>query len=103
MIHVGNTPVAAVLESPPEIGDSAETKQVALTWDSVPGATSYNVYWRASPGVTRQNGNKIENIKDPPTTIKGLKPDTTYYFVVTSVKGLEESQESAELSFMVGK
>ncbi len=100
---MGNIPAATAKASPAEIDNSAETKQATLTWDGVAGATSYNVYWSSSPGVTRRNGNKISNIKNPATTIKGLKPGTTYYFVVTTVKGLAESLESEELSFTVGK
>jgi hypothetical protein len=103
LIHVGDIPAAAAAAGPTEIDDSAGTKQVTLTWDNVPGATSYNVYWSASPGVNRHNGNKISNIKDPTATIKGLKPGTTYYFVVTTVKGSAESPESEELSFTVGE
>jgi hypothetical protein len=103
LIHVGDIPAATAEADPAEIDDSAETKQVTLTWDNVPGATSYNVYWSAYAGVTRRNGNKVSNIKSPGTTIKGLKPGTTYYFVVTTVKGLQESPESEEISFTVGK
>jgi hypothetical protein len=103
LIHVGDIPAAAAEAGPPEIDDSARTREITLTWDRVPGATSYNVYWSASPGVTRRNGNKVSDIKNPGTTIKGLKPGTTYYFVVTTVKGSEESPESEEMSFTVGK
>jgi predicted phage tail protein len=70
-------------------------------WDTVPDATSYNVYWSDSPGVNRHNGRKISDIKKPTATIKGLRRGTTYYFVVTTVKGTTESRESKELSFTV--
>jgi fibronectin type 3 domain-containing protein len=78
------------------------TGQVTLTWDKVPNATAYNVYWSSSPGVNRYNGKKISNAKNP-VTITGLKRGNTYYFVVTSVNGIEESEESAELSYIVGR
>jgi hypothetical protein len=78
------------------------TGQIKLTWNAVPSATSYNVYWSVSPGVTRQNGNKISNVKIP-VTIKGLKSGTTYYFVVTAVNDSVESKESEELSHTVGE
>ncbi len=58
--------------------DNLATGQITLTWDKAPNATSYNVYWSDSPGVTRQNGNKISNVKNP-VTITGLKCGTTYY------------------------
>ena len=72
---------------------------VTLTWDNVPNAIAYNIYWNDSPGVTIRNGNKISRVKNP-HTIKGLKPGT-YYFVVTAINEFGESKESEELSFTV--
>ena len=101
LIHVGDITTAADKDRPAETAESSGNKQVILSWGFVPQADSYNVYWSASPGVNRQNGNKISNITDTTTTIKGLKAGTTYYFVVTTVKGSAESRESEELSFTV--
>ena len=76
-----------------------EEKNVTLDWDNVPNAISYNIYWSDSPGVTKQNGKKISNVKNP-YTFKGLKPGT-YYFVVTAVNESGESEESEEFSLTV--
>ena len=72
---------------------------INVGWDAVPNATSYNIYWKDSPGVTKVNGKKISNVKNP-HTIKGLNPGT-YYFVVTAVNDLGESAESEEFSISV--
>jgi hypothetical protein len=104
LIHVGENSRSSASSNQarqPESDDGSDSGQVRLAWDEVPGATSYTVYWSASPGVNRNNGNKISDIKKPETTIKGLRPGTTYYFVVTTVKGTAESRESEELSFTV--
>ena len=101
LIHVGKIPAFSNQARQTESDAGSGTGQVKLAWDDAPDATSYNVYWSASPGVTRQNGNKISGIKNPATTIKGLRPGATYYFVVTAVKGAAESRESEELSFTV--
>jgi fibronectin type 3 domain-containing protein len=74
--------------------------QVTLSWDNVPNALSYNIYYSESPGVTKQKGKKIANAKSP-HTIKGLKRGKMYYFVVTSVANSGESKESEEVSFIV--
>ena len=103
LIHVGKIPASSNQARQTGSDAGSGTGQVKLAWDDVPDATSYNVYWSASPGVTRQNGNKISGIKNPATTIKGLRPGPTYYFVVTAVKGTAESRESEELSFTVPK
>ena len=78
---------------------TSEKGNVTLAWDNVPNATSYNIYWKDSPGVTKRNGEKISNVKNP-HTIKGLKPGT-YFFVVTAVNELGESEESEEFSISV--
>ena len=101
LINVGQIPASSNQAHQTESDASSGTGQVKLAWDDVPDATSYNVYWSASPGVTRQNGNKISDIKNPTTTIKGLRAGATYYFVVTTVKGTAESRESEEMSFIV--
>ena len=74
------------------------TRDVTLAWDNVPNATSYNIYWRDRPGVNRQNGTKIANVKNP-HKMKGLKKGKKYYFVVTAVNQSGESKESEEFSF----
>ena len=75
-------------------------KPVTLAWENVPGATSYNLYWRNQAGVTKQNGKKISNVKNP-YKITGWKTGMTYYFVITAVNEDGESQESAEMSYTV--
>jgi hypothetical protein len=57
------------------------------------------VYGSTSPGVTKRNGEKISNVKNP-HTIKGLKPGI-YFIVVTAVNELGESAESEEFSISV--
>ena len=79
-----------------------ETQDVTLAWDSVPNATSYNIYWSDKPGVTRHNGTKISNVKNP-YKMQGLKKGKKYYFVVTAVNASGESPESSEFSFTVGQ
>ena len=79
-----------------------ETRDVTVSWDDVPGAVSYNIYWSDQPGVTKQNGTKIPNVKNP-HKIAELKKGKKYYFVVTAVNASGESKESEELSITVGE
>lgn len=83
-------------ESTPEIGD------VTLGWNDVPNATSYNIHYSDKPGVTKKNGIKISNVKNP-HKITGLKKGEKYYVVVTAVNASAESKESEEISFIVGR
>ncbi len=102
LIHVGNTHAASNKASQTASDATSGTQQAKLTWEEVPNATAYNVYWSSSPGVTRHNGNKIANVQSP-VTIKNLKSGLTYYFVVTTVKGSKESPESEEFSYTPGE
>ena len=77
---------------------SAANAQATLTWDNVPGAIAYNIYWRNQPGVTKDNGQKIANVKSP-HTLKDLLPGKTYYLVVTAVSKSGESSVSEEISY----
>ncbi len=78
-----------------------KTRDVTLSWKNVPNATSYNIYWRDKPGVTKKNGIKIPHVKSP-HKITGLKTGKKYYFVVTAVNAYTESKESKEVSCFVG-
>ena len=83
-----------------EIKQQVPGAPVTLAWDNVPEAVSYNIYWSDSPGVSKQNGNKIANVTNP-YTVKGLTRGQTYYFVVTAVSHSGESNESEEISLSV--
>lgn len=84
------------------LGAKPGGRHMTLKWDSAPNATSYNLYWRTSPGVTKSNGKKITNIANP-VKISGLKAGTTYYFVLTTISGSRESAVSEEMSYTVEK
>jgi sugar lactone lactonase YvrE/fibronectin type 3 domain-containing protein len=70
--------------------------QDTLSWQAVTGATSYNVYYRTTPGVSVANGTKIANTSSG-TAITSLLNGTEYYFVVTAVKNGLESAVSSEV------
>ena len=84
------------------LGGEPGGDDITLKWDKAPNATSYNIYWRNSPGVNKRNGKKITGIKNP-VKISGLKVGMTYYFVITSISGSQESAISEEMSYTAGK
>lgn len=71
---------------------------ITLSWDAVPGAQTYNLYWSTRPGVTRHTGNKISGV-EPPFRFSRVHEGQTYYFVVTAVTDGGESRESAEIVY----
>jgi len=68
----------------------------ALNWQSVLGATAYNVQWRALGGATF---NVINNVTGTSTNITGLTEGTGYEFQVQAVCGTATSAFSALTSF----
>lgn len=97
-----SAPVATKQSSQADQSSAPGTREVTLAWDNVSNASSYNIYWNDKPGVTRRNGTKIGNAKNP-HKLKGLIKGKKYYFVVTAVNQSRESSESAEFSFTVGE
>ncbi|NTV37579.1 MAG: fibronectin type III domain-containing protein [Anaerolineales bacterium] len=83
--------------APKGLSATPGNNQVTTTWTAVTEATSYNVYYSTSAGVTKLNGTKVANAVSP-KAITGLTNGTTYYFVVTAVNAAGESVESSETS-----
>ena len=82
----------------------AVSGQIDLTWPSVGGATSYNLYWDTVSPVTTAAPNSQLGIAGTSTSITGLTNGTTYYFIVTSVQGGVESTPSPEVATIpIGK
>jgi len=72
-----------------------------VSWNAVDDATSYNVYYADASGVTKDVYDVTVNTAGTSYTFEGaeqLAVDTTYYFVVTAVKGSKESVESLQVS-----
>ncbi|MGG1519235.1 fibronectin type III domain-containing protein [Paenibacillus oryzisoli] len=74
----------------------AETAgNIAVEWQSVPGATGYKVKYGTAPGSytsTIDVGNNLGQL------VTGLTPGTTYYFAAFAYNGRGESAASAEMT-----
>lgn len=87
------TPQGSAPSPPSGVAAIAGISKVTISWDELPDATSYNIYWSASSGVGKSNGKKISDAASPYNHI-GLTDGTTYYYVVTAVNSHGESSES---------
>jgi len=67
---------------------------VTVSWNTVSGATSYNLYYRAGTTVTNSNGTKITDVTSP-YSITGLTNGTQYSFALCSVNSTGESNLSS--------
>jgi hypothetical protein len=90
-----NAPTVVIPAAPAGVTATGGTQQVTISWSAVSGATSYNVYYSTTAGVTTANGSKIAGATSP--YIKtGLLNSTSYYFIVTAVNSAGESAASAQ-------
>ncbi|MBI5182166.1 MAG: Ig-like domain-containing protein [Nitrospirae bacterium] len=84
--------------APTGVSATAGDGQTTISWNAVSGATSYNIYWATTSGVTKTTGTKISSVTSP-YTHTGLTNGTTYYYVVTGINACgDESGESNQLS-----
>mgnify|MGYP000170268313 CR=1 FL=1 len=68
-----------------------------LSWNSVAGAVSYNIYWSNTTGVTKENGTKITGVSSG--YVHGdLDDGTPYYYIVSAVNEIGEGPACAEAS-----
>jgi predicted phage tail protein len=73
------------------------TNKATISWDTVSGASSYNIYWATTPGVTQANGTRISCSSN--TFIhRGLQPSAHYYYIVTAQNSSGESAASQQVS-----
>jgi autotransporter-associated beta strand protein len=97
----GKTQTLSVVGPPPiPVVTAVSGAQVVLNWTSSTGATSYNVK------RSTINGGPYTTIASPTAatyTDVAVTRGTTYYYVVTSVNIIGESQASAQAIVFVGK
>ncbi len=94
--QVSTTPVPPAPAKPSGIGASAGDGQVTVSW-TVVAATTYNIYYSTTAGVTTATGTKVANVTSP-YVVTPLTNGTPYYFVVTAVNAGGESGISSEKS-----
>ncbi|MCL5022126.1 MAG: fibronectin type III domain-containing protein [Nitrospirae bacterium] len=95
----GSSEPVPPLPAPVNVSATAGNEQVTITWDAVDGATSYNIYWSNTPGVTRATGMKIADVASPYVHLTGDGSNgRIFYYVVTAAGADGESAESAEVN-----
>lgn len=92
-----NAPAVTIPAAPTGVSAAGGANQVSISWSAVSGATSYNIYYATTAGVTKASGAKITNATTPYNQT-GLAVGTTYYYVVTAVNSAGESAASAQAS-----
>lgn len=93
----------SALAAPQNIAVVPANGSVTLTWNTVVGATSYNIYYASESKLligsiaSFDDGTALKNVSSP-RVINSLRNNETYYFVVTAVSNGTESLASVEVS-----
>ena len=90
-LHCAAVPAAPVVK----LGNSAASGKPVLTWNAVPGATSYKVYRATSQSGTYS---LLGTVTVTSYTNTGAKEGTTYYYKVKAANGAGESAYSNVVS-----
>jgi hypothetical protein len=94
------------LDEPLGVTATAAPGQITVEWGSVAGAEGYNLYYASQSGLTPssyasfENGTLLMGVSSP-YVLSGLPGDSTWYFIVTSTKGVFESVASVQVSATV--
>ncbi len=94
-IAASTTLTVTALAAPTGLTATASSGQITLTWNSVAGATSYQVSRSTGSGGPYS---ALATAKTNSYTDTGLPGDSTYYYVVRSVNSATQSPLSAEAS-----
>jgi Fibronectin type III domain len=87
------------IAAPTNLQASAGDHQVTLGWAEVAGASSYNVYFSTTSGLTTTSGTKVAaGISTNSYIHNGLQDGQQYFYLLTAVKGTTESSPSAQAS-----
>jgi predicted phage tail protein len=85
---------ASVLSAPTGVSATAQSSSsISITWNTVSGATGYNVYRYTSSSVAYAT--LINTITGISYTDTGLSASTTYYYWVSAVNGSGEGSKSS--------
>ena len=95
--QVSATPVLAPPAAPTGVTATAGHGEATINWDNVAGATSYNIYYSTTAGVSTVTASRFTGVSSP-YVATGLNNGTPYYFVVTAVNAAGEGPVSSEIS-----
>jgi len=91
------SPSSPATPFPTGVSATGGNRTVTVTWGAVSGATSYNLYWSTTSGVTKATGTKIPGVTSP-YAHTALTNGSDYYYIVTAVGPGGESGASAEVT-----
>jgi fibronectin type 3 domain-containing protein len=86
-------------ENPPDApvvvtATAVSSSRIQISWDAVPGATSYDVYYIATSSISFQDLLLAGNVTETSYTHTGLEPSKGYRYYIKAKNGAGESNYS---------
>jgi hypothetical protein len=98
LVTVTVNPIPDVPDAPAGVTATPGIGQITLDWQPVVGATTYNVYFSTSAGVSKSNFEGVfRGVGQTSFTHSPLPGGETFFYVVTAQNDDGESDESAEV------
>lgn len=88
-------PFLTAPNAPAGVTVQATSGQARVAWQTVSGASGYNLYWSTTPGQAFSSGTKVTGATSG-YVVSGLTNGTTYFVAVTATNGAGEGAPSAE-------
>jgi RHS repeat-associated protein len=79
--------------APTDVTATARDGEIVISWEPVPGAFSYNVYWCAGAKFSPLDAERMEGVTSP-FIHSGLSYGVSYNYVVTAIGNKGESEVS---------
>ncbi len=95
--NLSNQVSVAPMGSPTGVAAMSGNNQAIISWNAVPGATAYNIYYAINNPGGASAGTKIVSVSSP-YNHTGLTNGTPYYYVVEPANNGGGSTVSAEVS-----
>jgi fibronectin type 3 domain-containing protein len=83
---------------PNQLAAQYVNESVMLSWQAVPGASSYNIYWRSD---SMKQPALVSNVSNPNYQHLNIAGDTQYFYSVSSQNWRGEGARSAEVAMRV--
>ncbi len=90
-------PSIEIPDTPAGISAVGGTNKVTVFWNSVSDATTYNIYWATTTGVTVAFGARIA-VAGNSFIHRGLLPAAPYYYIVTAQNSSGESAAAGQVT-----
>ena len=97
VVTLSNAPSA-----PTGVTATSGANQIVIAWNPVDTATTYNLYWSNSHGVSPATGTKKANVSSP-YVHTDLTDGASYYYIITAVNPYGESGASIEVAAGTGQ